>query len=197
MYNQDTHTGASFSLSNRLVRVLWNFVNFFLFRFTPNPLHEWRAFVLRCFGAKVGKNVHVYPGARIWAPWNLELADGSAVANNVVVYCQAKITIGYYAVVSQGVNLCAGTHDYTKPGFPLITKPIFVGKRSWIAAEVFVHPGITIGEGCVIGARSVVTKDMPAWTVCAGHPCRPIKKRIMEDELKRSLIKGNSTKNSL
>lgn len=177
MYNQDTHTGASFSLQNRLARLLWSAAYLILFQFSPKPFHLWRSFLLKCFGAKVGKGVHVYPHVKIWAPWNLDLRDECGIANGVILYSQGKITIGKRAVISQGANLCAGTHDYTDPGFPLITRPIFVGDQVWIAVEAFIHPGITIGEGCVIGARSVVTKDMPAWMICAGHPCKPIKER--------------------
>lgn len=177
MYNQDTHVGPSFSLRNRLGRVLWGIVSLLLFRYSPKPLHGLRAVLLRLFGAKVGKGVHVYPKAKIWAPWNLELGDECGIANGVMLYAQGKITIGKRAVVSQGTHLCTGTHDYTKPGFPLITMPIQIGDYVWIAAEVFIHPGISIGDGCVIGARSVVTKDMPGWMLCTGHPCVPIKKR--------------------
>lgn len=83
--------------------------------------------------------------------------------------------------MSQGSHLVTGTHDYTQEGFPLIIKPINIGSQCWIATEAFIHPGITIGEGCVIGARSVVIKDMPVWTVCSGHPCKPIKKRVMKE----------------
>jgi len=180
-FNQDTHTGPSFSLRNRIARALWNVVNLLFFRFSPNIFYSWRSFLLRCFGAKVGKGVHIYPGVKIWAPWNLGLANQCGVANGVILYSQGKITIGEKSVISQGVNLCAGTHDYTKHGFPLITKPINIGSGVWIAAEAFVHPGITIGNGCVIGARSVVVNDMPEWMVCAGHPCKPIKSRIIDD----------------
>lgn len=178
MYNQDTVTGPSFSLRNRLSRVLWGIVSFFLFRFTPVPLHEWRSVVLRIFGARVGKGVHVYPGVKIWAPWNLELGDQCGIASGTILYSQGIIKIGRRVTVSQGAHLVAGTHDYTHPGFPLITNPIIIGDYAWVAAEAFVHPGITIGEGCVIGARAVVTVDMPPWMVCAGHPCRPLKERI-------------------
>jgi putative colanic acid biosynthesis acetyltransferase WcaF len=103
--------------------------------------------------------------------------DYAAVANGALLYTQGKITIGKHAVISQGAHLCAGTHDYNLPNFPLYTKPIIVGEYAWVAAEAFIHPGITIGEGCVIGARAVVTKDMPSWMVCSGHPCKPIKPR--------------------
>lgn len=180
MHNQNTHTGPSFSMRNRVRRMVWNVASLFLFRYTPRPMHAWRAFVLRCFGSKVGNGVHIYPGVKIWAPWNLVLGDGCAMADGVTAYSQDTISLGRFAVISQGVNLCAGTHDYSKPGFPLITKPINIGNNCWVAAEAFIHPGVTIGNGCVIGARSVVNKDMPAWTVCAGHPCKPIKGRVME-----------------
>ncbi len=177
METKPTYVGTNFTVKNRIGRVLWSVVSILFFRFSPKPLHGWRTFLLRCFGAKIGRSVHVYPGAKIWAPWNLEISDEGGVANGAILYTQGKIFIGKKAVISQGAHLCAGTHDYTLPGFPLYTMPIIIGDNAWVAAEAFVHPGITIGEGCVIGARSVVTKDMPAWMVCAGHPCKPIKER--------------------
>jgi putative colanic acid biosynthesis acetyltransferase WcaF len=137
--------------------------------------------LLRLFGATVGRGVHVYPGAKIWAPWNVEFGDEAGVGDGAVLYSQGKITLGKRVVISQGTQLCTGTHDYTQRGFPLVTAPITVGDEAWVAAEAFVHPGITIGEGAVIGARSVVTKDMPAWMVCAGFPCKAIKPREMSD----------------
>ena len=177
MYNQDTHSGPSFSLSNRLYRVAWNMVALLYFRYSPKLLFGWRAFLVRLFGGRVGRKVHIYPKVAIWAPWNLELGDECGIANGTTLYSQGLITIGRRAVISQGAHLVAGTHDYTRPGFPLITKPIHVGDYAWIAAEAFIHPGVTIGEGCVIGTRSVVTRDMPAWMVCGGHPCDIIKAR--------------------
>ncbi|HLW33127.1 MAG TPA: putative colanic acid biosynthesis acetyltransferase [Aequorivita sp.] len=120
---------------------------------------------------------------KIWAPWNLELKDFCGVGNGAILYSQGKISIGIKAVVSQGAHICAGTHDYTLPGFPLITEPIVIDDYAWIAAEAFLHPGVIIGEGAVIGARSVVVKNMPAWTVCAGFPCKPIRERIPSTEI--------------
>jgi putative colanic acid biosynthesis acetyltransferase WcaF len=179
MVNTDTTSGPSFSLSNRLGRVVWNIADVVFFRYSPKPLFKWRSFVLRLFGAKVGNGVHIYPKVKIWAPWNLILGDECGIANGVILYSQGKITVGARAVISQGAHLCAGTHDYTLQGFPLITMPITIGNNVWVAAEAFVHPGVTIHEGCVIGARSVVGKDMPAWMVCVGFPCKPLKERVM------------------
>lgn len=178
--NIDTHTDPSFSLSNRIARVGWDFAYIILFKFTPRPFHFWRSFLLRLFGAEIGKGVHVYPKVKIWAPWNLSIGDFSGIANDVILYSQDKIEIGSYAVISQGSHLCTGTHDYQKKGFPLYTRPITIGNNTWVAADVFIHPGVVIGEGCVIGARSVVSSSMPAWKVCAGYPCKPIKERILK-----------------
>lgn len=180
MHNRDTVTGPSFSLRNRLARLGWGVADALFFKLSPRPLHAWRSFLLRCFGATVGRGVHVYPGVKIWAPWNLVLGDECGIANSVTLYSQGVITIGRRAVVSQGAHLCAGTHDYTRRGFPLITRPIHIGEQAWVAAEAFIHPGVSLGDGCVIGARSVVTQSMPAWMVCAGHPCQPLKERIFE-----------------
>lgn len=181
MHNSDTYTGASFSLKNRLGRVVWNVVYILLFKYSPKPLHKWRSFLLRIFGAKIGKGVHIYPKVKIWAPWNLEVADEAGVADNVDLYTQGKIYLGYRSIISQRSYLCSGTHDYTKKGHPLVTAPIIINDLVWVAAEAFVHPGVEIGEGTVIGARAVVTKSMPAWKVCAGHPCKVIKDRIIID----------------
>lgn len=179
--NEDTYTGASFPLGDRLRRALWNVVQGTLFRLSPRPFHAWRSTLLKMFGAQIGRGVHVYPGVRIWAPWNLEIADETGVGDGAILYSQGRIIMGRRVVISQGVHLCAGTHDYEQAGFPLITKPIVIGDHGWIAAEAFVHPGVKIGEGAVIGARSVVTKDMPAWMVCAGHPCKSIKERTWRE----------------
>ncbi len=174
---QMTYIGTTFSFKNRLGRILWINVSFLLFRLSPRPFHQWRSFLLRCFGAKVGKGVHVYPRTKIWAPWNIEFGDECGIADGVTLYSQGKIYIGKKVVISQGSHLVAGTHDYNQPDFPLVTKPITINDHVWIAAESFIHPGVTLAEGCVIGARSVVTKDMPAWMVCGGHPCKPLKER--------------------
>ena len=179
MHNQDTHSGPSFSLTNRFCRLIWGFTATLLFTYSPKPLHFWRAFLLRCFGAKVGKKVHVYPKVKIWAPWNLILEDECGIANGAILYSQDIIHIGKKAVISQGAHLCAGTHDYNTKGFILVTKPITVGDYAWVATEAFVHPGIKIGKGCVIGARAVVSKHMPEWMVCSGNPCIPLKKRTI------------------
>jgi putative colanic acid biosynthesis acetyltransferase WcaF len=99
------------------------------------------------------------------------------IANEVNLYSQGKIIIGNRVTISQGSHVCTGTHDYTLKNHPLITKSINIQSNVWVAAECFIHPGVTIGEGAVVGARSVITKDLPQWSVCAGNPCLVVKKR--------------------
>jgi len=164
----------SFSLRNRAGRQLWTLCWLVFFRPTPRPLHGWRRFVLRCFGAQVGPQAHIYAGARIWAPWNLVVARGASIADGAEVYNPKPIALGEWAVVSQGAFLCGASHDYRSWEFPLTSASITVGAYGWIAARAIVQMGVTIGEGCVIGAGSVVTRDMPAWTMCAGVPCKPL-----------------------
>jgi putative colanic acid biosynthesis acetyltransferase WcaF len=123
----------------------------------------------------VGEDSHVYPKAIIWAPWNLRLGRGACIGEGAEVYNPSLINIGDYAIVSQQAYLCGASHDYRRWDFPLISQPITIGAHAWIAARAIVGMGINIGEGCVIGAGSMVTKNMPEWTVCAGNPCRVIK----------------------
>jgi putative colanic acid biosynthesis acetyltransferase WcaF len=176
----DGHTAASFPVSHRLRRVVWNLVYTIFFRTSPRPLHAWRATLLRSFGASVGKGVHVYPKAIIWAPWNLDLAEDCAIADGVNCYSMAKITVGKRAIVSQGAHLCTGTHDYSDPNFQLLAFPITIGEYAWICTEAFIGPGVTVGNGTVVGARSVAVKSLPDGMVCAGQPCKPIKPRYTQ-----------------
>lgn len=127
----------------------------------------------------MGRGCHVYAKVRIWAPWNLIVEDEAGIADDVFLYSMAQIHIGRRVVISQGAHLCTGTHDYEDPNFRLYALPITIGAEAWICADAFIAPGVTIGEGAVVGARAVVTKDVDAWTVCAGNPARTVKKREM------------------
>ena len=183
IHGSDPYRGPSVSLGNRLRRALWQLVYVLLFRPSPRPLHAWRSLLLRLFGARIGSGCHVYPSVRIWAPWNLVLSDHVGIADRTNLYTMATISIGSHAVVSEGAFLCCGSHDYQSSNFQLVAKPISVGARAWICAEAFLHPGVDVPEGCVVGARAVVTKSLPeAWTVYAGNPCRVVGRRPPQPE---------------
>lgn len=137
--------------------------------------------LLRLFGAKIGKGAHPHPSARIWAPWNLEMGDHSCLGFHTDCYCVAKIRIGNHATVSQYSYLCAASHDIEKPDMPLMMAPIMIGDGAWVAADVFVGPGVTVGEGAVVGARASILRDVEPWTVVAGNPARVLRKRVLQD----------------
>lgn len=162
-----------------LQRWLWLFVQSTLFRWSPRPFHAWRAWLLRIFGADIPVlgQVVVYPTARITFPGKLHLAPRSMVGPHVILYNLASVRLQRGANLSQYCHLCAGTHDFTRWSMPLVTAPITIGENAWLGADVFVGPGVTVGELCVVGARSVVVKDLPARHVCAGNPCRPLRPR--------------------
>lgn len=166
-----------FSFSNKIIRILWAFTYNVLFKFSPTPFFEYRSYILRMFGAKIGKGTAIYPTVKIWLPSNLIVEDGVAIAPEVKVYNQGLIVIKNKAIISQGTHLCASTHDYNNPLHPLILGPISIGSNVWLCADVFVGPSVTISDGTVVGARSVVYKDLEGWSVYAGNPANKIKQR--------------------
>ena len=157
-------------------RVLWMFGQW-LVRLSPRPCFGWRRFVLRWFGASIGAHVNIYPSTRVYLPWNLSVGDWSALGEDVLIYNLGKVAIGEKVTVSHGAHLCAGTHDYSSPDFPLLKPPIRIEDQAWICADAFVGPKVVIGEGAVVGARTVVTKNVGPWQVVAGNPAREVGRR--------------------
>ncbi len=134
------------------------------------------------WGAQIGEGCVVPPTIKVLQPWKLRLGDHCLIGDGADFYNFDWISVGSQTVISQHAYLCTGTHDYTDPTFPLDFAPITIGSECWIAADVFVSPGITIGDGTVVAARSVVVKDLPEWSVCGGYPCKVIKDRVIRDE---------------
>lgn len=158
-----------------MARLGWQLFCAVFMRLSPRPFHRWRALCLRLWGARIGPGCRIYPGAIIWAPWNLECAERACVADGVELYNPAPIRLGRQTVVSQGAFVCTASHDYAKLSFPLVTRAVTIGANAWIGARAIVLPGCEIGEGSVIGAGSVVTHSTPPWSVCAGNPCRVLR----------------------
>ena len=169
------------SWRNKAGRVLWSMVYLLCFRPSPRVCYGWRRMLLCGFGARIGRNARIHPTARIWAPWNLVVGTEASVAHDVDCYCVDRLEIGDHATVSQYVMLCTATHDISDPNMRLVTAPIVISPQAWVCARAFVAPGVVIGVGAVVGAQSVVTRDVPAWTVVAGSPARFIKLRELSD----------------
>jgi putative colanic acid biosynthesis acetyltransferase WcaF len=162
------------SSANRAARAVWAIAYWLLVRPTPRPLHAWRAFVLRLFGAKLGRSCHVYPGARIWAPWHLVVGDHAAIADGAQIYNPATVTLGAHSIISQDAYLCGASHDYNDPAFPMVWAPIRVGRYAWVGARAAVLMGVTLGEGAVLGLGAIATGDLAPWGIYVGVPARRV-----------------------
>ena len=173
----DPYLRPAFSLRNRLQRLNWNICWLFFYRTSPRPLHSWRSFLLRLFGATMGANCHFYPRSKVWAPWNLICADQVTAGDGVEIYNPAPVRLGSHAILSQDAYICGATHDYDDPGFPLIAYAMEIGEYAWVCARASVAPGVNLGAGAVLGLGSVATRNLDAWTVYAGVPAVRVKER--------------------
>ena len=167
-----------YSRSEYIGRTLWMMARPF-FRYSPRPFFAWRRFILRLFGSKVGSEANIDPTARIYLPWKLILGNQTSIGENAVIYNLGLITIGDKATISQRAHLCAGTHNYENPSMELLRGPIQIGAQAWICADAFIGPKVTVGDNSVVGAASVVVKDVPPWEVHAGNPAKFLKKRVI------------------
>jgi putative colanic acid biosynthesis acetyltransferase WcaF len=174
---RDPYTSPQYTFGNRVRRQLWSIVWIFLYRPSPRFAHAWRALLLRSFGARLGARCRFYPASRIWAPWNLTCEDTVMVADGAELYNPAPMVLASHAIVSQGAYLCGATHDYNNPEFPVISFPMRLGRYSWVAARACVSPGVSLGDGAILGLASLATKNLEPWSIYAGVPARKIKDR--------------------
>ena len=158
---------------------LWWVVQATLFALSPQTMYGWRAWLLRLFGARVGKRTIIRPTVKIPYPWKLTIGDYSHIGDEVHLYTYGVIEIGDRVVVSQRSYICTGSHDYTSPTFDLLAKKIVIEAEAWVALDVFVAPGVTIGRGAVVGARSSVFHDVPPGTISIGTPAKVVGQRTM------------------
>jgi len=157
---------------------LWWLVQPTLFAMSPTFMFGWRRWLLRLFGAEVGKKVFIRPSVRVTYPWNLKIGDHVWIGDDVVLYTLGNIDIGNHVVISQRVYLCSATHDYTKASFDVILKDVSIEDQAWIATDAFIAPGVRIGFGALVGARSNVFSDMPEGMICFGSPAQAIRRRL-------------------
>jgi putative colanic acid biosynthesis acetyltransferase WcaF len=141
-------------------------------------MYGWRRFLLRCFGAKVGKKAILRPSVQITYPWKVKIGDYSWIGDDVVLYSLGEIEIGSNSVISQRGYLCTGSHDYSSKNFEINAQKIIIGSKCWLATDVYVAPSVSIGDGTVVGARSSVFKSLPSNKICFGSPAKPVKDRI-------------------
>ncbi|TYA74125.1 WcaF family extracellular polysaccharide biosynthesis acetyltransferase [Seonamhaeicola marinus] len=170
-------TPKAFRGRSKLIVQVWWLVQNSLFKMSPQVCYGWRRFLLRTFGAQIGKKVIIRPNVRITYPWKVKIGDNSWIGDDVVLYSLGEIEIGCNTVISQKSYICTGTHDYTKKDFPIKNNKIIVKDECWIATDVFVGPGVVIESKTVVGARSSVFDNLNAESVYIGSPAKFVKKR--------------------
>ena len=164
-------------------RLLWLIVWMVFARWMPYFVgQKWRVLLLTAFGLRQKGHIGFYPSVKVWAPWNIECGCHVAIDDAVNLYSVDKITIGSKVAISREAFICTASHDISKPNRPLVTSPITICDGVWIGARAIILPGVTIGEGAVIAAGTVVTKDVEPWTVVGGNPAKFIKKRVLKDD---------------
>lgn len=160
---------------------LWWLVQSSLFGMSPQFMYGWRQWLLCVFGATIGKKVLIRPTVRITYPWKVCIGDNSWIGDDVVLYSLGEIKIGSNVVVSQRSYICAASHDYDSPSFDISAKPVYVEDEVWIATNVFLAPGVTVGKGSVVGACSSVFNNLPEMMLCIGCPAVPLRRRTNKE----------------
>jgi len=177
VYTAASKYASPWVFRDRIRMLLWAVTWSSLCSWTPKPLNSWRIMWLRVFGCKITGKPFVHQHARIQIPWNVILHDRACVGDRANLYSLGEIELAAGCTVAQEVYLCTGSHDFSAPNQPLITAKITIGVDAFIGARTFVLPGVKVGDGAVIGAGSVVTRNMAPWTISVGNPCRPLKTR--------------------
>lgn len=172
-YSQDDYSRGR----NSLIVLMWWFIQGTIFRFSLHNMYEFRAMLLRLFGAKIGEGTKIRSSAKFTYPWKVSIGDYSWIGDEVQFYSLDNILVGNNAVISQKSYLCTGSHDINNSKFSLMTNPIVIEDGSWIAADCFIHPGVVIAKGSVIAARSTVLKSTEANFIYAGNPAKKIKQK--------------------
>lgn len=168
----------SFRGRSKYIVQLWWIINSTLFRWSPQVSYGWRRFLLRLFGAKIGTRVLIRASVKVTYPWKVSIGDYSWIGDDCVLYSLGEINIGKNVAVAHKVYFNTGGHNYTKPSFDIFSKPVVIEDQCWITNDVYIAPGVIIGRGTVVGARSSVLKSLPSGKICVGSPAKPIKERI-------------------
>ena len=168
---------AEFRGRNPILVQIWWIVRDTLFRMSPQVFYGWRNFLLRLFGAKIGRKVQIRSTTRVTYPWKLTIGDYVWVGDDCVFYTLGEIVLGSHVAIAHDVYFCTGLHDYTRLDFPIGQKPVHIEDEVWIPNDVFIGPGVTVHRGAIIGARSTVLSDMPEGMICYGNPAKPVKPR--------------------
>ncbi len=172
---------SKFRGKSKVVIQSWWIIQSTLFAWSPQALYKWRIFLLKFFGAQIGDNVLIRSTVRITYPWNIEIGDHSWIGDDCVLYNLGKITIGSNVAIAHKVYINTGGHDYQKETFDIFAKAVCIEDECWITNDVYIAPGVTVGKGTVVGARSTVLHNLPPGKICVGSPAKQIRDRLEKE----------------
>lgn len=181
-YNPSQYSRERVALRTILAIKIWALFNSTLYRLTPARIHRIRRWILRAAGGHVSNSCSLSNKAIISCPWNLSIGELSSIGEKTWVYNLDHIEIGEKTCIGFNVQLLTGSHDVSSPTFAFQHKPIHIGSCVWIATSAIILPGVTIGDGAVVAAGAVVSRDVAPWTVVAGNPAKFIKKRELREQ---------------
>ncbi len=164
---------------NILVRSLWHIVNAIFLQNPINPSSRVKVFWLRAFGAKIGNNCVFKPAINVKSPWKISIGDNAWIGECAWLDSVAPIQIGADVCISQGAYLCTGNHDWSDTAFGLIEWPLVIEDGAWIGARAVILPGARVASHTIIAAGSVLSKSTEPYTIYAGNPAFPVKKRTL------------------
>lgn len=174
--NKNFDTGGFQIGASVLKQFLWYFTDAFFFKSRIIPISSILVFVLRLFGAKIGKQVRIKPGIHIKYPWKLIIGDYSWLADCYIENLD-WVKIGENCCISQQAILMTGNHNYRRTTFDLITGPITIEQGAWIGAGCMVGPGVSVHNHAVLSMGSVATKSLDAYGIYKGNPAIKVKER--------------------
>ena len=169
-------TGAFERGAPRWKEALWVAVKCAFFQTSWPWPSALRVALLRAFGATIGQDVTIRAQVNVTFPWRLTVGDHVWFGEEVVVLSLAPVTIESHVCLSQKAFLCTGSHEFRSEMFELIVKPITVRERSWVAAQVFIAPGVEIGPGSMVAAGSIVLENVPPKSLVRGNPAVVMKR---------------------
>ncbi|MFQ5410590.1 MAG: acyltransferase [Anaerolineales bacterium] len=144
------------------------------------PLAPLRyAYYRRVCGIKIGRVTSIWTGARFTGDkmHEIHIGDYCSIPYNSFWVAGAPITVGDHVVFGHGVEIYTSDHDPDDPAFSRRDAPVAIANRAWIGSRVIILKGVAIGEGAVVAAGSLVTEDVPPYTIVAGRPARYVRER--------------------
>lgn len=181
--NQTDGYSTPWSKKEAIMIRVWEVVWVLFVRWLPKPFYRWHVLLLKLFRCKIHRHVYIAPTCRIYAPWLLEIGCRSALGSRSEVYNLGPVKIGERVTIAQYAYICNGTHDMSDPILPLMVGDIEIEDDVFVGAKALILPGLHLGKGSIVGAGSVLTKNIDEMDIYGGNPAKFIKKRVIRQEI--------------